>query len=172
METRMREAAADLDFETAARLRDEIKRLKQTELAVLDNPTARDVMSAQTKGLRSPSPRLRGEGRGVGASPKAQTRGDAPAPGSLRDPTSPRAAGRGDIARPHKPHLDEMGIATWHEFKPARDEKSKPRKPNLDEMGPGVESVPAKRGAARGSGRSHMGRPGQHGGFKANKRRR
>src|SRR5690349_1364396 len=30
METRMREAAADLDFEQAARLRDEIKRLRQT----------------------------------------------------------------------------------------------------------------------------------------------
>ena len=40
LETRMREAAADLDFEQAARLRDEIKRLRQTELAVLDNPTA------------------------------------------------------------------------------------------------------------------------------------
>ncbi len=53
MEKRMREAAADLDFETAARLRDEIKRLRQTELAVLDNPTARDVMSAQTKGLQA-----------------------------------------------------------------------------------------------------------------------
>ena len=43
METRMREAAADLDFEEAARLRDEIKRLKQTELAVLDNPTAKSA---------------------------------------------------------------------------------------------------------------------------------
>jgi excinuclease ABC subunit B len=53
METRMREAAADLDFEEAARLRDEIKRLRATELAVLDNPTARDVMSAQTRGLQS-----------------------------------------------------------------------------------------------------------------------
>ena len=41
LETRMREAAADLDFEEAARLRDEIKRLRQTELAVLDNPTAK-----------------------------------------------------------------------------------------------------------------------------------
>ena len=48
----MRAAAADLDFEEAARLRDEIKRLTQTELAVLDDPTARDVMAAQTKGLR------------------------------------------------------------------------------------------------------------------------
>ena len=47
LEKRMREAAADLDFEQAARLRDEIKRLRQTELAVVDNPTARDVMVAQ-----------------------------------------------------------------------------------------------------------------------------
>jgi excinuclease ABC subunit B len=53
LETRMREAAADLDFEEAARMRDEIKRLRATEMAVLDNPTARDVMVAQTKGLRS-----------------------------------------------------------------------------------------------------------------------
>ena len=45
LETRMREAAADLDFEEAARLRDEIKRLRQTELAVVDDPTARDVMA-------------------------------------------------------------------------------------------------------------------------------
>ena len=43
LETRMREAAADLDFEEAARLRDEIKRLRQTELAVVDDPTARSM---------------------------------------------------------------------------------------------------------------------------------
>ena len=40
----MRAAASDLDFEEAARLRDEIKRLRQTELAVVDNPTVRNVM--------------------------------------------------------------------------------------------------------------------------------
>jgi excinuclease ABC subunit B len=83
MEKRMREAAADLDFEQAARLRDEIKRLRATELAVLDNPTARDVVVAQTKGLQSRS-------------------------------------------RPHKPHLDEMGIALSHEVKPARSKLGKP----------------------------------------------
>jgi excinuclease ABC subunit B len=32
LETRMREAAANLEFETAARLRDEIKRLKMLDL--------------------------------------------------------------------------------------------------------------------------------------------
>jgi excinuclease ABC subunit B len=39
LETRMREAAADLNFEEAARLRDEVKRLRATELAVVDDPT-------------------------------------------------------------------------------------------------------------------------------------
>ncbi len=43
LETRMRAAAADLDFEEAARLRDEIKRLRATELAVIDDPTAKIV---------------------------------------------------------------------------------------------------------------------------------
>lgn len=42
-EARMRAAAADLDFEEAARLRDEIKRLRATELAVTDNPTTKVV---------------------------------------------------------------------------------------------------------------------------------
>src|SRR5216110_302720 len=41
LETRMREAAADLNFEEAARLRDEVKRLRATELAVVDDPPAK-----------------------------------------------------------------------------------------------------------------------------------
>ncbi|MBS7697791.1 MULTISPECIES: excinuclease ABC subunit UvrB [unclassified Chelatococcus] len=41
LEKRMREAAANLEFETAARLRDEIKRLQATELAIADDPLAR-----------------------------------------------------------------------------------------------------------------------------------
>ncbi len=43
MEKKMRTAAADLEFETAARLRDEIKRLRETELAVMDDPLARQT---------------------------------------------------------------------------------------------------------------------------------
>jgi excinuclease ABC subunit B len=41
LEREMREAAADLEFETAARLRDEIKRLQETELFIADDPLAR-----------------------------------------------------------------------------------------------------------------------------------
>jgi excinuclease ABC subunit B len=58
LETRMREAAGDLNFEEAARLRDEIKRLRATELAVTDDPTAN--VSASTSGNggpRRPRPR-------------------------------------------------------------------------------------------------------------------
>jgi excinuclease ABC subunit B len=41
MEKQMREAAANLEFEEAARLRDEVKRLKAVEMAVMDDPLAR-----------------------------------------------------------------------------------------------------------------------------------
>ena len=41
LEKQMREAAADLEFEEAARLRDEIKRLTAVELAIADDPFAR-----------------------------------------------------------------------------------------------------------------------------------
>ena len=48
LEKRMREAAANLEFEEAARLRDEVKRLQAVELAIGDDPMAsqRDVDDA------------------------------------------------------------------------------------------------------------------------------
>ena len=51
LETRMREAAADLNFEEAARLRDEVKRLRATEIAVVDDPTAKQ-RTVQRQGRR------------------------------------------------------------------------------------------------------------------------
>src|SRR5215831_7913936 len=95
LETRMRAAAADLDFEEAARLRDEIKRLRATELAVIDDPTAKAIAIA--RGGPSSSPRLRGEGR------------------------PPEAGGvRGMREAPRKPTLDEMGPGPDKESKPYR----------------------------------------------------
>src|SRR4030095_2923596 len=52
LETRMREAAADLNFEEAARLRDEVKRLRATELAVIDDPTAKRPALPRIEGKR------------------------------------------------------------------------------------------------------------------------
>jgi excinuclease ABC subunit B len=135
LETRMRAAAADLNFEEAARLRDELKRLRATELAVVDDPTA--------KVMRLPSP-------GGGGSRGAAARGGV-SPGS----------------KVHKPDLDEMGIALYHEvapYRPGREgaKRERPRKPTLDEMGPGIESIPAKRTGPR----STTGKPGMRGGWK------
>jgi excinuclease ABC subunit B len=76
LETRMREAAADLNFEEAARLRDEIKRLRATELAVVDDPTAkRPEPAARAAGPRRDGPRkpsLDQMGPGVEAIPQAK----------------------------------------------------------------------------------------------------
>jgi excinuclease ABC subunit B len=60
----MREAAADLNFEEAARLRDEIKRLRATELAVLDDPTAKLPGISPSRGGLSAGPRGVKAGRG------------------------------------------------------------------------------------------------------------
>jgi excinuclease ABC subunit B len=50
LERRMKEAAGDLEFEEAARLRDEIKRLQAVELAVGDDPLARQAAIEATAG--------------------------------------------------------------------------------------------------------------------------
>jgi excinuclease ABC subunit B len=167
LETRMREAAADLDFEEAARLRDEVKRLRATELAVSDNPV--------TRNLSSPSPARGGGSRGS-------------------------AARGGGVSRPHKPALDEMGIASYHEVLPDRPGKKRgsspsplrtgsrgaarrggddaPHFPDLDSMGPGTEAVPYREGSpddARGAKtgpRSTLGKPGMRGGWTSKKFRK
>jgi excinuclease ABC subunit B len=69
LETRMREAAADLNFEEAARLRDEVKRLRATEMAVVDDPTAKYPSSAGERKGGPRKPRLDEMGPGIEAIP-------------------------------------------------------------------------------------------------------
>lgn len=52
LEKEMRDAATNLDFEAAARLRDEIKRLRDVELAVADDPLARETGIENTQSAR------------------------------------------------------------------------------------------------------------------------
>jgi excinuclease ABC subunit B len=69
MEKRMRDAAANLEFEEAARLRDEIKRLKSVELAVMDDPLARDPNSPSPFMGEGPPRSGGGGGRGSNIQP-------------------------------------------------------------------------------------------------------
>ncbi len=72
MEKRMKEAASDLEFEEAARLRDEIKRLQATELAVADDPFARQeaVEAAQAEAASRRRPRYDASGAEIAPPPK------------------------------------------------------------------------------------------------------
>jgi excinuclease ABC subunit B len=175
LETRMREAAADLNFEEAARLRDEVKRLRATELAVVDDPTAKQ-RTVQGKAGAYAGAKQYGEAANLPRGSGKRGGGNTP---SSPSPRSSRGEGRGEgqatsrglSSRIHKPALDEMGIATWHEVKPAR--KSGPRKPTLDEMGPGTESKIYQPKSSREAGpefgpapRSSGGAPGHRGGWK------
>jgi excinuclease ABC subunit B len=152
MEKRMREAAADLEFETAARLRDEVKRLRETELAIADDPLARqtdvedkagafsgprkygaraNVLTSGSRAPTSPSPRpSRGEGRDEGQ-PNRAAQDPAPHPNPL--PTSGER-GSSRISTDYEPVQPTYAQST-----------TRIKKPSLDDMGPGTDRpVPAR----------------------------
>ena len=57
LEKKMKDAASDLEFEEAARLRDEIHRLEQTELTIADDPFARQSAVAAAGEKNRPTAR-------------------------------------------------------------------------------------------------------------------
>jgi excinuclease ABC subunit B len=117
LEREMRDAAADLDFERAARLRDEIKRLRETELAISDDPLARDVE------LESPV-----SGREKGRHNKGRARH--------------RTVEEASLFR--KPDLDEMGTSGDHATPAGAVSRGLFRKNALDEMTVRRTEKPAK----------------------------
>ncbi|AYG66524.1 MULTISPECIES: excinuclease ABC subunit UvrB [unclassified Rhizobium] len=126
LEKSMRDAAADLDFEKAARLRDEIKRLKAVELAAMDDPLAREEAKSLEGGKSGrPNPsRLRSPSTSSGSSAPQDEGGASIAPSS-----SPH--GEAGAQHPSNPHSEEGA---------QRPSKSYFAKPGLDEMKPGSEA--------------------------------
>jgi excinuclease ABC subunit B len=170
LEAKMRDAAADLEFEEAARLRDEIKRLEQMDLAIADDPLA-----------RHPGGEGEGAARGVpaksGKPRAAMGRRMLPAPGvpestrarrnSLDEmtirrtevPEGGRANAAGAPMRPRiqKPTLDFMGPGTDRETPMP---KSRPHKQDAREAH-GTEAIPlTPEDRPRPKARSIGGRPG------------
>ncbi|NSX91120.1 excinuclease ABC subunit UvrB [Agrobacterium tumefaciens] len=115
LEKSMRDAAADLDFEKAARLRDEIKRLKAAELATMDDPMAKE------------------EARAVEGGGKNNRRSRLP----ISSPEGDSATNESGKSLFAKPALDEMG--------PGSDAgKPLFRKNTLDEMTVGRTEKPVR----------------------------
>ena len=171
LETRMREAAADLNFEEAARLRDEVKRLRATELAVVDDPTAKQ-RTVQGKAGAYAGTKKYGEAANLPASAMKKRRGRCAA--SSPSPRPSRGEGRGEgrstggasgpASKVHKPHLDEMHGPESLPYRPSRALPKKPFGSNSRVFQPtnsrqsGPEFGP--------SPRSTGGAPGHRGGWK------
>ncbi|RUM96917.1 excinuclease ABC subunit UvrB [Pseudaminobacter arsenicus] len=133
LDKQMRDAAADLDFEKAARIRDEIKRLRELELSISDDPLAKYA------DMESPV-----SGREKGKHNKGRQRHRTVDDGS--DGQSPQA--RPGVAPHGAPSRDAEGA----QKKPGRSEprsgdsaserkSSLFAKPSLDDMGPGTDAA-------------------------------
>ena len=183
LEKSMRDAAADLDFEKAARLRDEIKRLKAVELAAMDDPLAREEAKSLEggKGGRPNPSRLRSPSTSSGSFAPQDEGGAGHADGSPHGEETRRAVSNheGGTQRSYfaKPSLDEMGPGsdagtplfrknTLDEMTVGRTEKpvtgKVPDKPIIRAK-PGVGSYedPIDEKQRKGRTKGKTGRPGQ-----------
>ncbi|MDP1907751.1 MAG: UvrB/UvrC motif-containing protein, partial [Hyphomicrobium sp.] len=139
LERRMHTAAADLEFETAARLRDEIKRLRDTELAIADDPLARQAEIEDKAGSFKGARKFGGAPSAPGGRlPAGESPGASKSSGSRiateYEPVQPTNAQSTAMPAPRvkKPSLDDMGPGTDRAI-PLRDAESIPaRAPNID----------------------------------------
>ena len=153
----MREAAADLEFETAARLRDEVKRLRETELAIADDPLARQSDVEDRAGAFAGDRKYGGAPKSAGGQTPAgldpiEECGTGRRRGSDPQGLTPRGTSR--IQRDYQPVQPTFAQTTTVPG-------SRIRKPALDEMGSarnrpipardGHEAPSARPGAAASS---------------------
>ncbi|PDQ21649.1 excinuclease ABC subunit B [Mesorhizobium sanjuanii] len=135
MEKQMRDAAANLDFEKAARIRDEIKRLREMELSISEDPLAKyadmeSPVSGREKGKHN---------KGVA---KHRTSEEQERFRKLDEARAAEEAAK--AARPNlfrKPEFEEMGADGAVPVK-----KPLFAKPSIDDMGPGTD-MPTPAGA-------------------------
>jgi excinuclease ABC subunit B len=164
LEKQMLAAAADLDFEEAARLRDEVKRLREVELAVADDPMDRDAgvdntrvsrkRAAQGKPAKGSkgkgSPSVAGQSSATSRTAIPRTDGDADASTENKRGASANesadASAESKLFR--KNTLDEMTVGRTE--KPATPEGwNAPRKSYGEEMRQSQEANAAADEAAR-----------------------
>jgi excinuclease ABC subunit B len=131
----MRDAAANLDFEKAARIRDEIKRLREMELSISEDPLAKyadmeSPVSGREKGKHN---------KGVAKNRTAEEQERFRKLDEARAAEDASKASRPNLFR--KPNMDEMGADGA-----APPKKPLFSKPSLDAMGPGTD-MPTPAGA-------------------------
>ncbi|ORE93998.1 excinuclease ABC subunit UvrB [Aurantimonas sp. 22II-16-19i] len=170
LEKQMRESAADLDFERAARLRDEIKKLnaKELEFGTGSGLGSNAAVAAGTDASGvSPHPEpVEGRGRRADASARPTRRGAAAQDEGMSDPLahavdleeSVMGPSTGRTKHGRKAKRDRATIGD-ERFGPRGEVLKAPgsgtvaapaslfRKPSLDDMGPGTDTaVPAGKG--------------------------
>ncbi|MFN3721379.1 MAG: excinuclease ABC subunit UvrB [Rhizobium rhizophilum] len=146
LEKDMRNAAADLDFEKAARLRDEIKRLKAVELAAMDDPIAKQEASsaegARGNGKNQAKAVEGGKGRSSGEKPPSGPAGHLPHKGG------DQAAATATDSLPPVGRVGEGSVDQPRISPSGRNKSGAPEgkgsyfsKPHIDDMGPGTDGA-------------------------------